>query len=151
MATTHIRKNNFIFLFSLICSFYPIGMKFGTLDLHVTWRCEKLNFRNCYAKRCHGNHTHQEKLAWNLAHRTDITWREKWNFRNCYAKRCHGNHTYRGKIISFSFSFCSFYPIGMKLAHRTDITRRCEKWNFRNCYAKRCHGNHTSGKIISFS
>ena len=28
---------------------------------NITWHCEKLNFRNCYAERCHGNHTYQEK------------------------------------------------------------------------------------------
>ena len=79
------------------------------------------------------------RLSWNLAHRTNITWRcEKLNFRNCYAKRCHGNHT-SGKIISFSFSFCSFYPIGMEFGTQDRYNMALRFW----CgWSHRCHGNN---------
>ena len=99
---------------------FKFGMKvhYGKAKTPIVFWCGR-------SHRCHGNifggnilelvtSAVFTRLSRNLAHRTDITWRcEKWNFRNCYAKRCHGNHT-SGKIISFSFSFCSFYPIGMK-------------------------------------
>ena len=55
------------------------------------------------------------------------------------------------KSFHFPLASAVFTRLAWNLAHRTDITWRCENLNFRNCYAKRCHGNHTSGKIISFS
>ena len=48
--------------------------------------------------------------------------------------------------VIFPLASAVFTRLAWNLAHRTDITWRCEKWNFRNCYAKRCHGNHTSQK-----
>ena len=60
-----------------------------------------------------------------------------------------------GEIISFSFSFCSFYPIGMKfgLAHRTDITGMALwKIEFSELLRQALPWQpHISGKIISFS
>ena len=88
-----------------------------------------------------------------LAHRTNITWRcEKRNFRNCYAKRCHGNHTYQGKIISFSFSFCSFYPIGMKFGTQDRYNMALWKIEFSEVLRQALPWQpHISAKIIIFS
>ena len=93
------------------------------------------------------------RLSWNLAHRTNITWRcEKSNFRNCCAKRCHGNHTYRGKIISFSFSFCSSYPIGMKFGTQDRYNMALWKIEFSKLLHQALPWQpHISGKIISLS
>ena len=52
------------------------------------------------------------RLSWNLAHRTNITWRcEKFKFSELLRQELPWQPHISGKIISFSFSFCSFCPI----------------------------------------
>ena len=122
MATTHRGKLFYFPLASAVFSRLAWNLAHRT---DITWRCEKLNFRNCYPKRCHGNQTYREKflfplasavvtrLAWNLAHRTDnnmALW--KMEFSELLPQALPWQPHISGKIILFSFSLdCGFYPI----------------------------------------
>ena len=126
----HISGEIISFSFSF-CSFNRLAWNLAHRT-DITCRCENLNFRNCYASVAMAT-THiggggnnfifiwllqflPDGMKFGLAHRTDITGMVLWKieFSELLRQALPWQPHISGKIISFSFSFCSFYPIGMK-------------------------------------